>query len=140
MGLRHRGREAALRLLYQVELTGDASEAALVRACEELPPRLASSRAFAVELARAALEHKGRIDSYINAAAAHWDVDRMSRIDLCILRLAVGELLAFPDTPREVVLDEAIELARAYSDVDARAFVNGVLDRVVRDLANSLEE
>ena len=132
MGLRHKGREAALRLLYQLELTGDDSESAVAHYWHELPPKLATSRTFGEQLARAVRERSGEIDRLIDQAANNWQLDRISKIDLSILRLAVGELLAF-DAPVEVVIDEAVELARDYSDASAPAFVNGVLDRVARE-------
>jgi N utilization substance protein B len=134
VGLRHKGREAALRLLYQVELTGDDSESALAHYWRDLPPKLATSRTFAEELARAVRARSAEIDGLIDRAATNWQLDRISRIDLSILRLAVGELLAF-EVPVEVIIDEAVELARDYSDANAPAFVNGVLDRIARERA-----
>jgi transcription antitermination protein NusB len=133
VGLRHKGREAALRLLYQMELSGDRSDAAIARYWLELPPRLAHARLFAESLVGAVQRHAEKIDSLIDAAAANWQLERIARIDLSILRLGVGELLDSARVPIEIVIDEAVELARAYSDRDAAAFVNGVLDRVARE-------
>ena len=133
MGLRHKGREAALRLLYQLELTGDASESSIAHYWSDLPPKLATARAFAEDLVAGVQAHRADIDAMIDAAARNWQLDRISRIDLSILRLAVGEMLATPPVPLEVVIDEAVELARDYSDAKAPAFVNGVLDRIARE-------
>jgi N utilization substance protein B len=133
VGLRHKGREAALRLLYQLELTGDASESSIAHYWKDLPPKLADARAFDEDLVAAVQEHRSAIDSLIDAAARNWQLDRISRIDLSILRLAVGELLGSARVPAEVVIDEAVELARDYSDENAPAFVNGVLDRIARE-------
>jgi N utilization substance protein B len=140
VGLRHKGREAALRLLYQLELTGDASESSIAHYWNDLPPKLAIARAFAEDLVAAVQEHRTDIDGLIDAAARNWQLDRISRIDLSILRLAVGEMLATPGIPLEVVIDEAVELARDYSDANAPAFVNGVLDRIARDRGLSPKE
>jgi N utilization substance protein B len=139
VGLRHKGREAALRLLYQLELTGDDSESALDHYWQDLPPKLATSRTFAEQLARAVRDRSDEIDRLIDRAASNWQLDRLSTIDLSILRLAVGELLAC-DVPMEVVIDEAVELARDYSDANAPAFVNGVLDRIARERATAGKE
>jgi N utilization substance protein B len=135
MGSRHRAREAALRLLYQLELTGDDSEATVRRYWEDLPPKLAPTRTFAEQLVRSARENAAEIDATIDSAVRNWQLGRIARIDLSILRLAVGEMLSPEGAPFEVIIDEAVELARAYSDKEAPAFVNGVLDRIARERA-----
>jgi N utilization substance protein B len=74
------------------------------------------------------------IDRLLAAHAQNWRVERMAVLDRLVLRLATYELLAEPATPAKVVLNEAIELARAYSGDEAVGFVNGVLDAVRREL------
>ena len=133
MGVRHRAREAALRLLYQLELTGDDTDSALCTYWSELPPKLANGRTYAEVLVSTVRSRTDEIDALIDAAASNWQLSRIARIDLCILRIAVAEMLLSDDAPIEVVIDEAVELARAYSDSEAPAFINGVLDRVARD-------
>jgi N utilization substance protein B len=133
MGSRHRGREAALRLLYQLELTGDDSEATVRRFWEDLPPKLAPARSFAEQLVRSVRDNAAEIDATIDSAVRNWQLGRIARIDLSILRLGVGEMLTAGEVPVEVIIDEAVELAREYSDKDAPAFVNGVLDRIARE-------
>ena len=122
-----------MQLLYQLAVTGDSSDVSVSQFWNDLPPKLAPSRSFAETLVRAVLERTEDIDAMIDTAASNWQLDRIARIDLCILRLALAELLAFPEVPAEVVIDEAIEIARKYSDAESPAFVNGVLDRVARD-------
>ena len=133
MGVRHRAREAALRLLYQLELTGDETDSALGTYWSELPPKLATGRTYAEILVSAVRGRTAEIDALIDDAASNWQLSRIARIDLCILRIAVAEMLLSEDIPVEVVIDEAVELARAYSDAESPAFINGVLDRVARD-------
>jgi N utilization substance protein B len=140
VGQRHKAREAALRLLYQLELTGDSSQLALDHYWSDLPPKLAGSRAFAEDLVAAVQQSLSEIDKLIDSAARNWQLDRISRIDLSILRLAVGEMLAFGEVPPEVVIDEAVELARDYSDANAPAFVNGVLDHIARERGSIAKE
>lgn len=132
---RRRAREAALQLLYQVDLTGDAGDTAFASYWkswpeEEQDPRL---REFAETLVRFVLSDEKRIDAAIDAAARNWDLDRFSRVDLNLLRLAVGELLGSPEVPAPVVINEAVEIAHRFSDEKAASFINGVLDRVARD-------
>ncbi len=76
----------------------------------------------------------GALDERIGQAARHWRVERMATLDRLVLRMAVHEWLALPETPPRVVINEAIELARAFSGEDAAKFVNGVLDGVFRTL------
>jgi N utilization substance protein B len=74
------------------------------------------------------------IDSMISACADNWQIDRMSRMDLSVLRIGVGELTdEAGGVPAEVVVNEAVDIARRYCDANAPAFINGVLDRVARD-------
>lgn len=78
--------------------------------------------------------HREEIDAAITAAAQNWRVDRMARIDRNVLRLGAYELLFASDSvPRNVVINEALELVKTFGDADAVPFVNGVLDRIGRD-------
>ena len=89
-------------------------------------------RPFADDLVRGCRERGDEIDRLIDDAAENWRIGRIARIDLCLLRVAVCELLSFPETPVSVVIDEAVEIARRFSDEASPAFINGVLDRVAR--------
>lgn len=132
---RRQAREAALQLLYQVDLTGDSGDAAFAAYWkswpeEEQDPR---TREFAETLVRFVLSDEVRIDAAIDAASKNWDLERFSRVDLNLLRLAVGELLGSPEVPAPVVINEAVEIAHRFSDERAASFINGVLDKVARD-------
>ena len=100
----------------------------------ELPPpnELLS---FARTLAQGAWAQKRQLDERLSRTAAHWSVARMTLVDRNILRLGMHELLEHRDVPPQVVINEAIELARHVGDADSPAFVNGVLDAVRRELA-----
>jgi transcription antitermination protein NusB len=124
-----------LQLLYQVDLTGDAGDNAFTAYWSswtdvELDER---TREFAETLVRFVLSEEDRIDKAIDAAARNWDLERFSRVDLNLLRLAVGELLGSPEVPAPVVINEAVEIAHRFSDEKSASFINGVLDRVARD-------
>jgi transcription antitermination protein NusB len=135
---RHRARAAALQAMYQCEVGGLTwSEALRVLDSVGEPDAAALSetdRRFAEALARGAVGNAEALDDRIGQAARHWRVERMATLDRLVLRMAVHEWLALPETPPKVVINEAIELARAFSGEDAAKFVNGVLDGVFRTL------
>src|SRR5690606_37512371 len=95
-----------------------------------------ADRAFASALASGVMADAAAIDERLARAARHWRVERMATLDRIVLRLAVHEWLAHRETPPRVVINEAIELARAFSGEDAAKFVNGVLDGVFRALSD----
>jgi N utilization substance protein B len=135
---RHHAREAAVQMLYQWEV-GRASmhevrqtfwlheDAALEALSDE-------HRAFAETLANGVVAEVGNIDPVISEAAENWRLERMNVMDRLILRLAVYEFLHEPGTPAKVVINEALELARTFSNDDAVRFVNGILDAIRKRL------
>jgi N utilization substance protein B len=86
--------------------------------------------AFAEELIHGAIEHVEEIDTHIKALAHNWEFDRVAKIDLAILRLAMFEMLYRKDIPPVVSINEAIDLSKQYSSADAKRFINGILDRM----------
>jgi N utilization substance protein B len=94
-------------------------------------------REFADRVVRGTLDRREEIDRLIAAHAQNWRIERMTVIDRIVLRMAVYEMLAQPDTPSKVIINEAIELARSYSGDEAVGFVNGVLDAVRKELRRS---
>ncbi|MGQ0734095.1 MAG: transcription antitermination factor NusB [Acidobacteriota bacterium] len=135
---RRQAREAALQMLYLADLgQREPADIAANHAALVGPDTLdldEDARAHAGRLARGAWEQRSELDEYIGDAARNWRVERITTVDRSILRLAVYELLAAPSTPPKVVIDEAIELARAYSGDEAAKFVNGVLDGIFKRL------
>ena len=132
---RHRGREAALQLLYQWEI-GHLDSAALDDASEfywAVHPGPPGRRDFASHLVSGTTSHIETIDPLLEANAKNWRLSRMAIVDRMIMRMAVFELL-FCDTPRAVVINEALELAKTFGGDQTVPFVNGVLDSVRRTL------
>jgi N utilization substance protein B len=133
MGLRRKGRELALQALYQQEITGDVSEQALrlfwgnFEASEQ-------AQAFGVGLVKGVCARKADIDALIGKVSENWRLDRLSKVDLNVLRLATYELLETPDVPPSVVINEAIEIVRRFGSAESAVFVNGVLDQVAAQL------
>lgn len=129
MGTRRRARECALQLLYMWEYyrtEGDFDSSLYWEDRGEEP----ATRQFAERLATGVIENIEKVDPLIRRASLNWRIDRMAMVDRNILRLATYELMAVPDTPVKVVLNEAIELSKRYGSEDSSAFVNGVLDKV----------
>jgi N utilization substance protein B len=125
MGSRREARELALQALYQLDVTGEDNVP--VGAHFGGSPE---ALRFARELVDGVRAERERIDALIGQASEHWRLPRLSRVDLSLLRLSTWELLACPDTPASVVIDEAVEIARRFGSEDSAAFVNGVLDAV----------
>jgi len=129
MGIRRKGRELALQALYQMELTGDDSPAALEFFLTHFEgnPR---ARDFARRLVSGVVSHRQEIDRLIEQSADHWRLTRMAKVDLTVLRMATYELLFCPDIPMNVSIDEAIEIGKRYGSGDSATFINGALDHV----------
>lgn len=125
--MRRKARETVLRCLYRWEFL--KLPAAELLAEVELPPE---AREFAHTLLSGVLAKKDKIDPLIDARAHGWGLDRLPVVDRNILRLGLYELL-FTDTPPEVVINEAVELAKAYGTERAPAVINAILDRVWKE-------
>ena len=136
MGSRRRGREAALQVLYQIDLSGEDPEQAISAYFEYLSEG-DEAQEFAGELVRGWAANRDAIDAKIRVVSRHWRLERMARVDRNVLRLATFELLFLPDVPRRVTLNEAVELAKRFGDEDSSAFVNGVLDRIASETDKS---
>jgi len=134
MTLRRKARELALQLLYQWELRGAAPES-VEEAFWPGAKAAADTREFAHRLFTGAAGACPQLDALIEKHATNWRLDRMSAIDRNILRLATFEL-RFATAPAKVVLDEAVELAKTFSDDAAPGFVNGVLDAILKSEKN----
>jgi N utilization substance protein B len=135
--VRHRAREAALQMLYQWEIGRASAHEAIVTywpAHDEDGDVPEDERMFANHLVKGTIDRVEELDRLIVAHAQNWRIERMAALDRLVLRLATFELLAYPDTPAKVVINEALELTRAFSGEEAVGFVNGVLDAVRKEL------
>lgn len=135
---RHRAREAAVQMLYQWEV-GQADIEEVLRSfwAANLPGAEGASeatRAFAEQLVRTTVGNLDKIDPLITETAEHWRLSRMAALDRLILRLAIAEFFDGV-TPRNVIINEALELAKTFSGDDSAKFVNGILDAVKKKLA-----
>ncbi|MCD6380475.1 transcription antitermination factor NusB [bacterium] len=131
MSRRRKAREIALQTLYAVELSSSDWEKAL----EENVSRRHStgeSVEYAEAIIKRVVEDPEKLNSMIEDTLENWDIDRISIIDLLILKIALVELIYFPSTPKSVIINEAIEVAHLFSSKNAGGFVNGVLDKLSR--------
>jgi transcription antitermination protein NusB len=131
---RHRAREAALQILYQWDIGKrdiDRSSATFFDLqWPNLDPPADDLRAFATALARDTTERLGEIDPLIADTAERWRPERMAVLDRLIMRMAVCEMLRDTSTPRPVVINEALELARTFTTEESVKFINGMLDAI----------
>jgi len=133
MGVRRRGREAALKVLYSMDLNPASRNDGCNQVLDygEVPENI---RQFTRELVEETLERLDEIDGHIQKASLKWEISRMAAVDRNVLRLAVSELTGKTPKPARIVLNEAIELAKKFGGEESGTFVNGVLDRVRIDL------
>jgi N utilization substance protein B len=104
---------------------------------EEFDPE---ARAFAQALLRDLAPRLDAVDEALRKASTNWRLERMPRVDRNLLRVGALELMAHPDVPRAVVIDEAVELAKRYGGDESQKFVNGILERVADEMGRSRED
>lgn len=136
MGLRRKARELGLQLLFAEERAPMPSAGR--EAFWESAEAPAGARAYAEQLTGDVSAHREEIDAILSRCAENWSVERMSRVDRNLLRLALAEMLYHADVPAPVTVDEAVEIAKRFGGEDSARFVNGVLDRVMREEAERL--
>ena len=134
MGTRRKSRELALQMLFQSDMGKQNADHVRKTFWAEHGSASAEVRGFADDLFRVATDRVAEIDKLIEKHAEHWRMDRMAAVDRNLLRAAVAELMSYPDTPRAVVINEALEIARKFSSPESVHFVNGVLDSVGKEL------
>jgi N utilization substance protein B len=126
---RRKAREYAVQVSYQVDVAKNNWQEALYNVIEDLKPT-----AFLEQLIEKVYEHQTEIDALLIPNLNKWSLGRLSVIDRAILRLAVCELLYLRETPREVVLNEAVELAKTFGSDQSSKFINGVLAGTLRQM------
>ncbi len=130
MRKRTQGRECALQILYQLEMNPGPLEDLITSFWKENPPAAEEVKKFAESLVHGCLEHQEELDRIIVKATEHWQLGRMAVIDRNILRFATYELLFLEDIPPKVTINEAVNLAKKFSQEESGKFVNGVLDKI----------
>lgn len=132
MNPRRLAREAVLKILYQCEALGDTAGSGAAQFWEHFPePR--EIRLYANRLIQGVLLNRPLVDQWIERSTDNWNLDRLSMVDRNILRMAIYEMLFVEEVPLKVSINEAVEIAKQYSGEQSCGFINGILDRVLKD-------
>jgi len=129
LGKRHQARELALKVLFQLEGTGDEVDDVLSYHASEngAGEEIAN---FARQLVDGVIANQVKLDSILREASEHWKLDQMAKVDRIILRIAVYEIAIDRRVPTKAAINESIELAKTFSGDEAGRFVNGILGKV----------
>jgi len=140
-GSRRKARAYALQVMYARDVEGNTDvDAALAGWGDSFELDIDEpAQTFASELVTCAVTHLAEVDEIITSASKNWRLDRMSRVDRNILRLAACELKYFEQTPVKVAINEAVELAKRFGAAESPAFVNGILDRIAAAVGRTVE-
>lgn len=139
MGTRRKSRELCLQMLFQWDMGKQSPEQVGKTFWAERGDVDDETRGFCDDLFRVAVERQAEVDDVIEKHAQHWRIERMATVDRNVLRTAVAEFIAYPDTPKPVVINEALEIARRFSAPESVHFINGVLDSVAKELSTTTQ-
>ena len=131
MGARRKARELALQMLFQLDMSSNQPDA-IIATFEELQKSKPNTREFAVKIFRGTIDHMPEIDEMIQNQAENWRLSRMAAVDRNIIRMSVYEFMHEDDTPKLVIIDEAIEIAKKYGTHKSSQFINGILDGILK--------
>ena len=139
MSMRREGREAAIQFLYQLDLNATPLEEItdpfwVLQGSEKSGALGQKARGFADELIAGVNAHREAIDSQIKSCLANFELGRLAAVDRNIIRVAVFELLHTPSLAPAIVINEAIEIAKKFGGEKSGGFVNGILDRIKKEL------
>ena len=134
MGTRRKSRELTMQMLFQGDLgkqTPDEVRGLFWTSRDDVD---AETRGFAEDLYRVATARQPEIDALIESHAQNWRLERMAVVDRNVLRTAIAEMLAYPNTPAAIVINESLEIARRYAAPESVNFLNGILDAIARSV------
>jgi len=134
MGTRRKSRELTMQMLFQGDLGKQTPEDVRSLFWSSRDDVDAETRGFAEDLYRVASLRQPEIDKIIESHAQNWRLERMPVVDRNLLRAAVAEMLAYPNTPAAIIINESLEIARRYAAPESVQFLNGVLDAISRSL------
>ena len=132
---RKRSREIAMELLFSMEISKNSYEETIECFVEDYEMELKTiDLEYIKEVMKSVVDHKEEIDEIIKNSLINWTIDRVSKVNLTIVRLAIAEMLYINDVPEVVAINEAIELTKKYSDDKSVSFVNGALDKAFKNI------
>jgi len=129
MGKRRQSRELAIQVLFHLEFNPGNPDEVFDLICENFSSQ-ESSMPFSRQLVMGVCEKKVSLDELIGRSSRNWRLERMSRLDRCILRLAAFEILFMEDIPPKVSIDEALEIGKKFGSENSGSFINGILDNI----------
>jgi transcription antitermination protein NusB len=129
---RRKARELALKMLYQMEVNRDTADKAIAKYVSIFPYQ-DDIISYARSLLTGVLKEQTRIDRYIETTSENWKMSRITYVDKNIMRVAIYEMLFSTDVPPKVAIDEALELAKKFGAEESKDFINGILDKVLKD-------
>jgi N utilization substance protein B len=138
MGTRRKSRELCLQMLFQWDMGKQTPEHVRKTFWAERKETEEDTRGFADDLFQLAVDRCQEIDELIQKHAQHWRMERMATVDRNVLRTGVAEFLGYHQTPKPVVINEALEIARKFSAPESVQFINGVLDSVGKELSSTV--
>ena len=132
MGNRHKAREFTLQILFQLDFIKASIEEVQRLFWRDIntPPEV---RAFSDRLVEGVVDHKARIDQLLTQYSENWTLERMTGVDRNILRIAVYEILLCQEIPKNVTINEAVEIGKRFGSEDSGAFINGIIDKIAKD-------
>jgi transcription antitermination protein NusB len=133
---RRRARQRALQCLYAIEI-GESTIDAILDDPIFPAQQSKSGREFVKLLLTQTVEHQEELDNYVQNQAKNWDINRLASTDRLLLRMAVCELLYFPDISPKVTINEALEISKSFSTENSSRFINGILDGVLKELVQT---
>ncbi len=137
MGKRRSSRELAMRFLYQAELNPRNPKEQMKEFWERNPCQ-EDIKAFTEDLVEKIFAKKEEIDALLEKYSENWPLSRMAVIDRNLLRLATCEILYYKNVPPKVAIDEAVEISKKYGSVESPNFINGILDRIMKEREDEL--
>ena len=130
---RKKARDNAFKCIYELEFIKDKSLDDILSNCYEENNNSEEEKQYIQIILNGVKENIEKIDSIILSKLKNWSLDRIAKIDLAILRLAIYEILYVDSIPNKVSANEAVELAKTYGNNDSKSFVNGVIAKVIED-------
>jgi N utilization substance protein B len=131
MGARRKARELALQMLFQFDMSGNGPDQ-IIETFEELAKSKPNTREFATRIFKGTVLHVADIDRMIQDQAENWRLSRMAAVDRNIIRMSIYEFLHESSTPKLVIIDEAIEIAKKFGTQKSPQFINGILDGILK--------
>lgn len=132
---RKRSREIAMELLFSMEISKNSYEETIESFFEDYEMDLKTiDLEYIKEVMKAVIDHKEEIDEIIKKSLINWTIERVSKVNLTIVRLAIAEMIYINDVPEVVAINEAIELTKKYSDDKSVSFINGALDKAFKNI------